>query len=132
MSFRDGLLKMADEPLPFKIVSTRFGDVKIVPPMAGRVDEFRRFFGDKAAESMNSQGVLVALSSYDPETGNPLFTAADVAKLNKLPAGAFNSINEAIGNLSGAMSLDPTTPETGTGSVSDDNSGVPLVNSAAG
>lgn len=127
MNFRDGLMKLADEPPASKVIPTKFGPVKIQAPLAGRVDEFRKALGDKAESLMGSQGALVALACLHAESGVPLFGPGDIEKLNQIPSAAFVPINEAISEVAGLLSLDPTTTETGTGSGSVESSESPSV-----
>ena len=123
MSFRKSILSLADTELPHVIVPTRYGDVKVMQPLAERVDEFVRHFGKSWETVGQTHGVLVALSCHDPVTGLPVFGPGDVAALGKLPAAFYGPIVTAISTMPGALKLDPTPPETETGSVSVNDSG---------
>lgn len=132
MSFRKSILSLAESELPHVIVPTRFGEVKVMQPLAERVDEFVRHFGDKWETISRTHGALIALSCYDPESGLPMFGPGDVAALGKLPAGFYGPIAAAISNMPGALSLDPIPPETATGSASVSDSGKASATSANG
>lgn len=115
MNLRDGLKKLADET-PSEIVPTKFGDVKVVAPLASRVDVFRTALGGEKKELPITVALLVALACHDPATGSPCFQPSDVAWLETVPVAAFGRLTEAVERVAESLSLDPTTPATGTGS----------------
>ena len=76
--------------------------------------------------------VVAALACHDVETGVPLFSPKDMPELNRVPAGSFNSIIDAVQRVADGLSLDPTTPATETGSDSRPDSDAPSSPSASG
>ena len=97
-------------------MDTPVGKVLVKPPLAGRVEAFRKLLGGKDGVLPMTPAVLVALTCYEPDSGGACFGPADVGELENLAVTNFGPLLEAAERIGEGLALDPTTPATPPGS----------------
>ena len=105
MSLRDKILKISNDT-PSEVVEVPEWDVKVLVRgmTLGAKDDFLAAIVDATSKSANvknfTSGVLVACS-YDPETGERLFSESDIPALKERSAVAIQRIVDVGVRLSG-------------------------------